>query len=471
MYYNKRINMLTFEIMKHYLTILLFFISFLSVHAGIIPEERTVDWSLAGYRGVIPDFENLVNIIEFGADENGVTNSDNAFKDAVSALNGKSGVVFFPAGEYLFEDPLTLRSNIIIRGDGAESSVLKFRLNAKNVDCIRAYGTKTKTQASIVKEVNLGEKNIQVESTVDLNTGDYIQIKFDDKDLVVSDWAVGTVGQIVRIEEIKGNQIELASPVRMNYSLNKAPYIEKINMVNHIGIECLTIINETTPGTVQTSTISFKMAAQSWINGVETYKSNFAHVLIDRSSNITVRNSYFQDAHAYGGGGQGYGVVCQMGTTEAKIEANIFKHLRHSMLLQAGANGNVYGYNYSTDAFWTGTILSPKDAAGDMVLHGNYVYANLFEGNIVQNIVIDDSHGKNGPYNTFFRNRAELYGIFMNNNPASDAQNFVGNEITNNGILNGRYTIAGKIHFQYADNVKGSIKPSGTNDLSDITYY
>ena len=66
------------------------------------------------------------------------------------------------------------------------------------------------------------------------------------------------------------------------------------------------------------------------------------------------------------------------------------------------------------DPFWTGTVL-PSDAAGDLVLHGNYPYANLFEGNILQNLVVDDSHGLNGPYNTFFRNRADNYGIVMSN--------------------------------------------------------
>jgi hypothetical protein len=56
-----------------------------------------------------------------------------------------------------------------------------------------------------------------------------------------------------------------------------------------------------------------------------------------------------------------------------------------------------------------------------MVLHGNYPFANLFEGNINQNTVIDNSHGKNGPYNTFFRNRSELWGVVMNNSPATDS--------------------------------------------------
>ena len=106
-----------------------------------------------------------------------------------------------------------------------------------------------------------------------------------------------------------------------------------------------------------------------------------------------------------------------------------------------------------------------------MVLHGNYAYANLFEGNTVQHIVIDDSHGINGPNNTFFRNRAELYGIYMNSNPASDGQNFIGNEITNNGLLMGNYILSGSNHFEYGNNKLGTVIPSGTNILYDSSLY
>ena len=85
--------------------------------------------------------------------------------------------------------------------------------------------------------------------------------------------------------------------------------------------------------------------------------------------------------------------------------------------------------------------------------------------------MIDDSHGINGPYNTFFRNRADLYGIFMNSNPASNNQNIVGNEVTSNAPLQGMYTLAGNGHFTFGNNIKGTIMPNGTSPLNDTSYY
>lgn len=107
-----------------------------------------------------------------------------------------------------------------------------------------------------------------------------------------------------------------------------------------------------------------------------------------------------------------------------------------------------------------------------MVLHGNYVYANLFEQNDGQNIVIDNSHGANGPHNTFFRNRGSLFGIFFSDN-TSPNQNLVGNEIPNTSAPYSavNYTIQGTGHFVHGNNNKGTIAPSGTSNLPDTSYY
>ncbi|MBR9977263.1 MAG: T9SS type A sorting domain-containing protein, partial [Bacteroidetes bacterium] len=208
------------------------------------------------------------------------------------------------------------------------------------------------------------------------------------------------------------------------------------------------------------------------VYGVESYRCTFAHITAEYSANIAVAGSYFHHAFDYGGGGRAYGVVLQFATGECRIENNIFERLRHSMLLQAGANGNVFAFNYSTDPYWTGVNpLIPSDAAGDIVLHGNWPYANLFEHNICQNIVIDNSHGPNGPFNTFFRNRAEAYGIFFSadNSPSC---NIVGNEITNTSLPYSlvNYSIRGEDHFLYGNNDKGRVRPDSNVTLSDTSY-
>ena len=110
---------------------------------------------------------------------------------------------------------------------------------------------------------------------------------------------------------------------------------------------------------------------------------------------------------------------------------------------------------------------------GELVLHGNWPYGNLFEQNIVDNIVIDNSHGANGPHNTFFRNRAKGYGIFFND-ASSPSQNFVGNEVTNGSLPSPynqfNYNILGIDQFEFGNNNLGTIEPVGTDIIPDVSY-
>jgi hypothetical protein len=439
-------------------------------YAQVLPSNRAVDWSLAGFKGVIPDYPTVLDISNYGGSGDGVGSNDTALLNAINSLSGAEGVIYFPSGIFIFNSPINLRSGLILRGASSDSTTLKFDLAIGNSsDAINISGTASNTTAMITSNVDKDSSFINVDDASGFTAGDYLKLSFNDSSVLFSTWAYGTVGQIVKIESIASNKIFFENPLRLSYDIVKNPKITKLNMITGVGIECLKIHRaDQTLG--QTSNINFNYAAQCWISGIESFQCNFSHLEINRTTNLSITGSYFHDAFAYGGGGQGYGIICQTTSGECLIENNIFKHLRHSMLLQSGANGNVFGYNYSIEPFWTEPSL-PANSAGDMVLHGNYPYSNLFEGNIGQNIVIDDSHGKNGPYNTFLRNRGELYGIFMNNNPASDNQNFIGNEVTNTGISLGFYFISGIGHFQHGNNVKGTIYATGTNVLTDTSYY
>lgn len=454
--------------MMKYKLLLCFILATLFSNAQVLPSNRSVDWSLAGYTGTIPNYSTVVDITAYGGLGDSTSANDAALTSAVNSLSGADGIIYFPAGIYLFNAPVNLRSGLILRGAAPDSTKLKFDLgNSSNA--ISISGSATATTAMLTSNGIKDSSFVNVDDASGFTTGDYFQLSFNDSSLIFSNWAYGTVGQIIKIAAVTGNKIVLDSPLRLDYDLLTNPKITKLNMVTGVGIECLKVHRaDATSG--QTSTIVYTYAAQCWISGIESNLCNFAHVELNNSTNINVKGSYFHDAHAYGGGGQGYGILCQVTSGECLFENNIFKHLRHSMLLQTGANGNVFGYNYSIAPYWTEPSL-PSNSAGDMVLHGNYPYANLFEGNIGQNIVIDDSHDKNGPYNTFFRNRAELYGIFMNNNPASDNQNFIGNEVTNSGFTLGNYYMNGAGHFQHGNNVKGTIYASGTTSLLDNSYY
>ena len=436
--------------------------------AQVLPSDRSVDWTKTGLRNSVANNFTIIDMQSFNTVNDGVTPNDTFLINALATIPSNGAVLVFPAGNFLFNNTINLPSNVVLKGAGANATSFVMNLSGSN-HAITVKGTLSNSITTPFSKSGVkGDNFIEVASVTGFSVGDWVQVFQDDSHLITSAWAANTVGQILEITAIIGKKIEFNSTLRLDFDIVHSPSIKKIDPVKNVGIECLKIkrIDDTAP--TQTSNIFFEYTVNSWVTGIESEKTTFSHIEAKHSSNLYIAKSYFHHAFDYGGNGRAYGVVLHYTTNECLVENNIFEHLRHSMLVQAGANGNVFAFNYSIDPFWTST---PSDSAGDIVLHGNYPYLNLFEQNIVQNIVIDNSHGPNGMYNTFLRNRAENYGIFFSASN-SPGQNFIGNEITSTSfpqtLVN--YTILGVNHFVYGNNNKGTIVPGTSSTLSDQSY-
>jgi Pectate lyase superfamily protein len=432
-----------------------------SLLSAILPAERQIDWSQAGVpANKLLSFKPVVNITDFGGKPDGITPADEAFQKALHHLGGNEGTIFFPKGNYLFHKSIVMRNRLIIKGEGADKTLLKFDLHGQN-DLIRATGVLQSDKIPLNADAAKDTHFIQIARNMGFKKGDWIKLTQKDDSLVTSDWAKGTVGQIFQIQEVTENpsiyigvKLKLNHPLRKSYVLADLATVQKIQPVEQIGVEALKIKRlDATEG--QTSNIYFDHVVQSWVWGVESEKCNYAHITLNASAQVTISGCYFLEAFGYGSGGKGYGVMTQVTSSDCLVEDNIFKTLRHAMILQAGANGNVYAYNYSMDPYRDNFIVS--NSVGDFALHGNWTYANLFEGNVGQNIMVDNSHGKNGACNTFFKNKVETWGILVY--PGSgDALNFVGNEVTNQGLFYGRYMLGGLDHFEFKNKIRGKIQ-------------
>lgn len=454
-----------------FLTISILLSVFYNISGQVLPSDRRVDWSVAGIRDSSTQNMILLDALSNGFSADGITPNDGAF-NALLLNHSEPFILSFPAGTYLFNQPMSLRSNVVLRGSGASNTTLKIDHGGSGHGILIHGSSMSSDTTSLSVGWMKDSSMIEVVNAGIFQAGDWIHLSMNDADLVTSSWAIGSVGQIAQIQSISGNTLILYSASRLDFPLNRSPKIKKILPIENVGIECLKIDRIDNCAPEQASNVHLDYAVNCWVNGIESNNTTFAHVEINHSSNCHITNGYFHDAFDYGGGGRAYGTMLHFSTNECFVYSNIFDHLRHSMILQAGANGNVFAYNRSVDPFWTGSGFLPANSAGDMVLHGNYVFANLFEQNDGQNIVIDNSHGGNGPNNTFFRNRGSLFGIFFSDN-TSPKQNFIGNEIPNTSFPYStiNYNLLGSDHFVYGNNNKGTIDPASTNDLSDTTYY
>ena len=230
-------------------------------------------------------------------------------------------------------------------------------------------------------------------------------------------WADESVGEMVRVVAVSGNQVTLAEPLHHSYDPQLNPMLRPLGLVESAGVESLHIERlDTGDG----PTIFFKNSAYVWVDDVVSEMTFRSHVDTSSVYRCEIRDSRFIDAHDHGGGGHGYGAGLGRHTTACLVENNIFESLRHSMIIQVGAAGNVYAYNFSRDSHDNNGNLLP-----DISLHGHYPAMNLFEGNIVEEIGFADWWGPVGPGNTALRNCVLEEGIFVRD--SSHRQNLVGN--------------------------------------------
>lgn len=429
-----------------------------------VPESRQT--SYANITGEIPNLigKTVVNLKELGADVEGVHNADQVMKQAIAKLGREGGIIYLPSGSYLFNQTIELSSNIYVVGDGANKSKVVLDLQGAGHG-IQAIGKVSSGWQAVGQTSIIGSQQLVVPSHA-FKKGDLIRIRINDEGLITSSWAKGSVGQITEITEVNGSKLVLRDALRIEVGPDNKAEVAQIEPVSHCGVANISLTRKDAT-TAQTDNIRFEYTHNAMVYGVASRMCNFSHVNNVFSYRNIIFGSTFSDAFSHGSGGKGYGVVLSFTSGNCALENNIFDRLRHSVLFQAGPNGNVVAYNYSKNPHWTG-VAFPSDFAGDIVMHGNYPFRNLIEGNICQNMVIDNSHGINGPDNVFLRNRVENAGIFMNTDPASDRQIFIGNEVTGTGTSSngffsfpkGLYTLSGKDHFAFSNNINGTLLPN-----------
>jgi len=395
----------------------------------ISPISNQIDWGVAGMEGGIPDYTNVVNLTTLGAVGNGTTDNAAVVQTAIDNAAGTPTVLLFPAGTYLFNASLVMKDSVVLRGENSGNTTLRFNLSS---DSSSLYFVKsnTNTDTSVVTAgFGKGSTVITLASTTGFSVGGYLEI-FQENDVVEMatnsptdwdrSWTEYSVGQVVQIVGINGNDVTLKHPLYHTFSSSLNVRATQLDMLTGAGVEYLELFRVDNG---HNYTTTFSSAANCWMQHVEGHFTDRGHVVINKSSHLEIRASYFHASYNYGGGGHGYGVNLQNHPSDCLIEDNIFSSLRHAFLAKEGAIGNVFAYNYSRN---------PLGSSNDIALHGHYGLMNLLEGNIVQLIIAGDYWGPSGPGNTYFRNRAETGNITMRDN--TEDQNVIANELLSGSV-------------------------------------
>lgn len=394
--------------------------------APLIPAINSVDWSVAGVEGGIPNYTNVVDVSSIGLVADGATDNSISLQNAINSTSTPT-VFLFSEGTYFFESSIQMKNNIIIRGECVDKTVLNFDLSGDALPSFWFKSDEVGSEVVLNSGFVKGSTSITVANASSFKVGDYIEIIQDNDSALMytnptwdASWAANSVGQMVPITAINGNTLTLKYALMHTFSSALNVRGRSVEMIVGSGIENLKIHRIDNGNDYN---LRFDYAANCWIRNIEGSYADRGHVAINSSSFIEVRESYFHHAHDYGGGGHGYGINLQDHATSCLFENNIFYYLRHTFLAKEGAIGNVFSYNYSH---------TPNGSVNDIALHGHYGLMNLMEGNVVQKIIAGDYWGPSGPGNTYFRNRVETADIVMQD--ATHFQNIVANEILNGTV-------------------------------------
>jgi hypothetical protein len=403
---------------------------------------KTDIWKNVGYQGDIPDITtNIINVKNKGAKGDSVTNDFNAIQAAIDGATAPA-VIFFPDGNYIIQSQLTLKSGIVLRGEGYKTTHLHFN---STDGCITINGT-AGAYVDIKSGLEKGSNKLVVANASSFVVGQGGEIRQGNAfPTTLTSWVEQfSIGQMVKIVAKNGDTLTIEPALHFDYKSNppliaeNGPEIAPVRYVEQVGIEDLHI--RRVDNSASSSNLNINRAANCWIRRVESDYTLKYHFSITRSLYLEIRENYLHEAKDRGDGGQGYGVSLASYVTSTLVEDNIFYILRHSMIVQIGVNGCVIGYNYAERNYsqdgWDKPAIS---------IHGHFSHYNLYEGNIVGWIGVGDYWGPDGPGHTVFRNRVmgtnggDNFGAFGTRHGVElkdfkGTQYIIGNEIVNGSI-------------------------------------
>ncbi|HBF36986.1 MAG TPA: hypothetical protein DDW50_06655 [Firmicutes bacterium] len=135
-----------------------------------------------------PSNSNPISVTLYGAKGDGITNDSPSIQKAINSLKS-GGTLFFPKGQYAFEQTITVPSNIRILGDSKRSTILLYKGTEKAI----ISGERTAQGGQYgTGSYYLTIENIAIRGAHDLGTGLYITSRYlTMNDAEVSHFAIG----------------------------------------------------------------------------------------------------------------------------------------------------------------------------------------------------------------------------------------------------------------------------------------
>ena len=408
--------------------------------SDIIPAERLTDWRpgvTVGVPGGIPtDRNKLIDVTKepYNADNTGATDAHEAIQKAVGDAKDKD-VVYLPAGTYRMDLGVRLKSNITVRGDGPDKTVIMFygpgggALNIlENADwtwgneVLNITGSPAKGQTVL----NVGDtKALDAYPNGGIGQICRLVLKNDLTLPVVSPahWE-DLRRQMTRVVAKTPTTVTISPGLLFDLPESLSPRIKvATRQAEFVGIEDLKIDGANSKSAWL---IYMEQCYGCWVKNVAVVNVLGYHINLMDIFQCEVRHCYI--AKRMRAGSNGAGILTTL-ISCCLIEDNILVDQFPNIEVNHGSTGNVFAYNYCYGS------LSLGDLAGVDICsnHGPHNSYNLYEGNAAEKFQSDGYHGS-ASQDTVFRNwfrgksdKLENFWICVNLNRFTREYNIVGN--------------------------------------------
>ena len=296
------------------------------------------DFSYAGYHNgedpIPTPMGTVFSVLDYGADNTGVSDSTAAIQSAIDAASVKGGVVYLPGGEYRVDGLLTVSaSHVVVMGDGAKNTHLFFTRSEGMTDVDHLSFTGTLTEAS---EVLLSADGVTQSRTVtvtdatgfaigdDVSVGWVITDDFVDEHGMDGTWQIsnGLWRPFFRrtVTAIEDHTLTLDVPLRYPAKMRDAASVRVENgYLSECGVVGLSVSTATDWSAAwsndRSHAIKLSGVKDSFVTGVNSYASPHSEdgnhlqsggVFVVYAKRVTVADSTLSDAQNRGDSGNGY---------------------------------------------------------------------------------------------------------------------------------------------------------------------
>lgn len=203
---------------------------------------------------------------------------------------------------------------------------------------------------------------------------------------------------IVFLRDVKGTRLYLDQPLRIEYPIDSAPFVDKIELIQRCGVEDLRFEHK---NDYWVDSIHFLNAANCHASGLWVYKTGRNPVYGDNMKFSTIRDCVLDDSWFKGGGGTAYvGFDHSYDNLMENVET---RRMRHAPCVQWSAAGNVVRNSvfHGSDAQWHSgwsneNLFENCIVVSDTKVNGGYGYGAWASA------PEDGSHGPNGPRNVMY---------------------------------------------------------------------